>query len=471
VHSQHAMSRLPELSAHPDLQNLLWWVDGPYRNYTPTKSIQHINVNDMIFEISLTGMHEPSLLSVNAAVKVDADPASVDRLPYYPAYSELQPEQKGVYWQFLLNPYSGLSEIGYVFILYYGLERHLLKGDYEKAFHVILKLRDVYSNSSFQNYSGCALIVACTMHNRIDLLSEFFASLDKGYELKFPANLYLLGKYGLGIPLYSQDIMRMAKDFEFSNLNYIKKYPEIFEQVLQEQMQSRYGLAQLDISSFVGASEWKKAPRDDVLAFANVSIESRTIPVPQIIDIFKFKKAVYDLLEVTHDAVKAHVALQRKEGRLPTAKATPNSAPKKILTFDADIEKTLMGQYHDAGDDPVVKARNIEFGKQIREINPELASILDDQDKQLAQIQAAEEGYKANNDVEELIGFWESIWAAGGLKFNGSHWTFRLPDLYIKVKRYDDALSILNKINKPEYQDKAEKYRERIAKKTINTRG
>lgn len=118
-----------------------------------------------------------------------------------------------------------------------------------------------------------------------------------------------------------------------------------------------------------------------------------------------------------------------------------------------------------------VEARNIEFGKQIREINPEFASILDDQDKQFAQIQAAEERYKANNDVEELIGFWESIWAAGGLKFNGSHWTFRLPDLYIKVKRYDDALSILNKINKPEYQDKAEKYRERIAKKTINTRG
>jgi hypothetical protein len=355
VQTQNAICISPDLSAHPDLHDLLWWIDGPDKNYSPTKSIARISVNDIIMEISMTGLQEPSLLSVNAPVNVDVNPTNVDRLPYYPDYSRLSPEQKGVYWQFLHSPYSGSFEIGYVFILYYGLERHLLKGDYEKAFHAILKLRDVYSNGSFQSYSGCAIIVACMVHNRIDLLNEFFASLDKDYELKFPANLYLLGKYGLGIPLYAQDIMRMAKDFEFTNLNYIKKYPDMFELVLREQIQSRYGLIQLDIHSFVGSSEMKKAYKVDVLTFANISIESRTIPVPQIIDIFKFKKAVNDLLEATHDAVKANVALQRKEGNLPTAKVMTNSSPKKILNFDTDMETTLLGQYRSAGSDPVEK--------------------------------------------------------------------------------------------------------------------
>lgn len=352
---QNAVGISPNLSVNPDLHDLLWWIDGPNKNYSSTKSIERIIINDMVMEISMTGMQEPSLLSINAPVNISAVPNSVDRLPYYPNYSSLSSEQKGVYWQFLRDPYRGSFEIGYVFILYYGLERHLLQGDYEKAFYVILKLRDVYSNTSFQSYSGCALIVACMMHNRIDLLNEFFASLDKHYELKFSANLYLLGKYGLGIPLYAKDIMRMAKDFEFTNLNYIKKCPDVFEKILQEQMQSRFGLIQLDIRNFVDVSDMKKAYKVDVPAFANISIESKTIPVPQIIDIFKFKKAIYDLLEATHNATKANVALQRKESKLPTVKAMTNSEPKSVLNFDTGLETTLLDQYRSAGNDPVAK--------------------------------------------------------------------------------------------------------------------
>jgi hypothetical protein len=34
------------------------------------------------------------------------------------------------------------------------------------------------------------------------------------------------------------------------------------------------------------------------------------------------------------------------------------------------------------------------------------------------------------------------------LKFEGVAWSFRLTDLYIKVKRYEDALRIVNRIKK-----------------------
>lgn len=90
----------------------------------------------------------------------------------------------------------------------------------------------------------------------------------------------------------------------------------------------------------------------------------------------------------------------------------------------------------------------------------ELTNVLSAQDKQLQAIQRAEEKYR--DDIDGLILFWEQIWKEGGLLFNGSRWTFRLPDLYIKQKRYDDALKILRKIKKPEYAEKKHSYIERV---------
>jgi len=352
---ERALSRLAELSAHPDLLNLLWWGDGPMKNYTPNRTTQRFTVLDFVIEISTIGTMEPSLLSTKEPVEIDVNPTSVESLSYFPSYGQLSPQQRGVYWQFLRNPYLGKTDIGYVFILYYGLERHLLTNSYENAFRVILKLRDVYSNKSFQAYSGAALIVSCLMHKRIDLLSEFFASLDKDYEFNFSANLFLLSKIGLGLPITARDLMRMAKDFEFTNVNYIKKYPDMFEQTLHEFIQRKYGVSQLDISGLVGSSEWKKAPKVDVLVFANISIESRTIPIPQAINVFKLKKAAYDLLEMTHNAVKSELAELRKEGISPTAVKSSEASPKKIASFDTDMEKKLIAEYRNADNNPITK--------------------------------------------------------------------------------------------------------------------
>lgn len=94
----------------------------------------------------------------------------------------------------------------------------------------------------------------------------------------------------------------------------------------------------------------------------------------------------------------------------------------------------------------------------------QLSKELEAQDKQLDSIREAEQDFEESNDIDALISFWEDIWKKGGLLFNGSHWAFRLPDLYIKQKRYDDALKILRKIDKSEYEDKKKSYIERIGK-------
>lgn len=87
---------------------------------------------------------------------------------------------------------------------------------------------------------------------------------------------------------------------------------------------------------------------------------------------------------------------------------------------------------------------------------------LKNQDEQIRLIHDAEEKYERDRDINSLITFWEKIWSQGGILFPGSRWTFRLPDLYIKQKRYSDALKIVNLIDNPSYLEKRQAYIKRI---------
>lgn len=109
--------------------------------------------------------------------------------------------------------------------------------------------------------------------------------------------------------------------------------------------------------------------------------------------------------------------------------------------------------------------KNKIFDTKIKEINDELSK----QDEQLYKIHEAEHEFDKSKDFDKIIEFWEQLWSNGGLLFNGSKWTFRLPDLYIKVKRYDDALRILEKIKNPIYQDKKMGYIDKIEKLKTRT--
>lgn len=100
----------------------------------------------------------------------------------------------------------------------------------------------------------------------------------------------------------------------------------------------------------------------------------------------------------------------------------------------------------------IIDKRNEEsnktFMKELKVIDPEGYRKLKSQDKQIKAVQTADEKYAADNNLDWIINFWEEIWKVGGPKFEGSGWMFRLPDLYIKAKRYDDALAIVHMYSK-----------------------
>ena len=343
------------LTLHADLKDLIWIWDGKHKNYKQTREENRsIDLNTFQVTISFINQEEPSLIYTNQVISQIQKIKNVARPWYYPTYSGLSPEQKWVYLTLLANPYNPSIDIGFVFILYYGLERHLLSGNFEKAIDVILKLRDIHTNRSFQSYSANAIILSCMLHQRGDLVLKFIASLDKEHELSFSDNLFLICYFSFNLPLLPTDIMRMAKTFEFNNINYIKKYPDLFWEALKNVIRNKTGAESIDLKKYLTPSEIKKIKMQDVGIFANMSIMEQSIPIPLLSENFKLKREMYHLLEAAHQEVKTQLSEMRKSGRPPLIKNTA-AKDKKKLVFDQTQEKDLLTELSRNKNNPINK--------------------------------------------------------------------------------------------------------------------
>lgn len=109
-------------------------------------------------------------------------------------------------------------------------------------------------------------------------------------------------------------------------------------------------------------------------------------------------------------------------------------------------------------------SRNEAFMRDLKKIDPAGYRALRTQDQQIAAVQKAKDQFYEDKDLDGYIAFWEMVWANGGLKFEGAGWHFELADLYIKAKRYDDALAFVLKIKKekPTYAYKSDVYVKKI---------
>lgn len=332
----------PTISLHDDLKGLVWIGDGPYKNYIADATNKStFEVDGIIITFSFMQQDEPSLVFTKQKISIPENEKTIERPPYFPTYSQLTPEQKWIYLKLLSNPYDNSIDIGYVFILYYGLERHLLCGDFENAFRIILKLRDVHSNKSFQSYSANALVLTSMLHQRGELALEFISSIDKEYELAFSDNLFLICYYSFNMPLQPKDLMRMAKTFEFTNNNYIKKYPEIFEECLKNAMIERLGKDQVEINNYITKTELRKIRTQNTPIFVNTSIIDKTYPVPVLTENFKLKKEMNLLLEIAHEMVKRKIAEMKKSGVEIPVSLSPKKQ-KKVLVFNDNQETVLL---------------------------------------------------------------------------------------------------------------------------------
>jgi hypothetical protein len=282
------------------VMQLMWFKDGSEKKASFNEPIS-FHTEGFTFNISFKGAVEPSLISYDYPVTVPEDPAKVERPSYYTSFEKLTPEQRWVYLDWL-NDVDREIDIGYVFIFYYGLERHLFFGRYEDAFAMILRLRKVHQNGSFLEYSTSALITTSIMKNRVDLFRKFLASIEP-LEEEDLSSLYLLAKRSFGMDLTTSELILLSGGIGFSKRQYIDGKKELFETELKKYMMRTLEKETVNLRSF----DILESPVKQVLFTANYSVpeEQRVFLIPDIRKNKSFQKNLSLLLNKAHEAVNA----------------------------------------------------------------------------------------------------------------------------------------------------------------------
>lgn len=325
-------------SVHPDIKDLLWIENGPRKNYFKSdKNLETYTFNGITFKIEF-GTNEPSLIDMDMPItKPEHEVAS---LPYYPQYKELSSEQKYNYWLFLSNPYQSKnnSDIGNLFILYYGLERHMFKHNLEQAIKVTIALRKIYNNKSFHYYSGNAIVLSCMLHKRLDMIQLFNESLKSESIIEISPELYLLTMWSFDEEFTPKSIMRLSKFFGFTKTNYIKGYPKMFEDSLREAIYNNTGKKGLYLSVII--NDLKTLEKKEMKLFANISLSENVIKVPNLLSCNHLLSIVYKCLDEAHESVKEQLAVMRRNNVVPKARESKRK-PKKLV-FDYKAEGRLL---------------------------------------------------------------------------------------------------------------------------------
>jgi hypothetical protein len=308
---------VPHKGIPSDVLHLLWFRDGPLKNIPDEEFNKNtINIGGYSLHISFKGAFEPSAISMKDVIRKPANPENVERPPYYPEYAQIAPEQRWMYLNWLKNVDSDIN-IGYVFVFYYGLERHLFFGDYDSAFNMVLRLRSVHKNSSFLSYSSTAIILSCMLHNRADMFLRFLNTVSDVHEL-YVSPLYLIAKRGLGMKLVAPEIVSLAGSVDFRPRTYIYDQREVFQTHLQSLLQKTNEHGALDLKEFSP----DECPTRKIIVAANISLppEQRSIEVPDISRHPQFRRIVLELLQQTHENVKQELRRVRKDGGLVPVK-------------------------------------------------------------------------------------------------------------------------------------------------------
>lgn len=253
---------------------------------------------------------EPSTIYTAMPVRRPGDTTTVPSPSYFPSYAGLAPEQKWIYLNWLADITRAIN-IGYVFIYYYGLERHLLIGEFDAAFDEIILLRQHHAhNASFDSYSRSALLNSAVFRKRRDRLMHL-------YRLSPPERFMdtdLILAHQLGYDLGTEGMIRLAASLPSVNKRYLKSHPEEYKVALAAVLCEQFGQPYLPLASAYAISDIPKAPH---ILFANISFPPgvRTPDLPNLLGFEPFIEQATRVLALAHERTKRDLAAARKQAR------------------------------------------------------------------------------------------------------------------------------------------------------------
>jgi hypothetical protein len=289
-----------------EVAELVWFMDGPSQNYDASDIGHKMElIHGFELHMYMTSDIEPSAISTKLMIKQPRNPLFVESLSYFPRYDLLTPEQRWIYLDWLTDIDKPVN-IGYVFLYYYGLERHLFLGLYEQAFRMIVRLRKHHLVSSFPRYSANALLAAILLHKRTDLYDIFAESFLK--ENMMVSNLHLYVKYLLNFPITPEEIIYMSSVAGFTNKRYIKAEYSLFLDILSRNLYDCYGIMGMPWNDVI----IDKIPKTYEEIVANTSLTPRNISIPKLFGDKQLSNNVLKLLQKTHEDTKNQLKILRK---------------------------------------------------------------------------------------------------------------------------------------------------------------
>ncbi len=285
--------------------SLVKYDNRKYINQIPKEIVEllwikdDINYNDNNPSLEI----EPSLIDLSLEILETDNINDNQEIGYYPCYYELTPKQRFIYLNWLKDITKPIN-ISYVFIFYYGLERHLLFGEFEKAFNVINILRKYHFNSSFLSYSEDAILISIIKRDKFEYTQKI--SFSNSNPLLFALVISKAFKR-----FNAEDLILLSRNVGFYNQRYIKGDRKKFINELNRLLKEKYGEEYYNIKD----EDIENYTETFTLAFANYSLEDiyRFEEAPDILSNETIREDIYELLEETHERVKI---LKREERKI-----------------------------------------------------------------------------------------------------------------------------------------------------------
>lgn len=295
----HDLSYQSSLQIPEPTKSLLWITDEDTSKISFPMNIKvNISITGRNINMNINDGHnfyaEPSLIWTRLPIEPNGELES--KPMYYPSYAALSPKQRFQYLSWLRN-IDQETNLSYVFLYFYGLERQLLVGNYGLAVDEILKLIKYHDMASFKWYATNSLIIGSGYRKRPDIL------LKAPFLIDTPSDISLYLQRLAKKPLTAEQVIYYSSRVGFTNKRYIKKYPELFRKELQQLLidyQNKNG----DILQNLDLIESSKIAYG---VMANISLpdEIRTQKFPDIINNIELKSVLKKILEETHAKIKA----------------------------------------------------------------------------------------------------------------------------------------------------------------------
>jgi len=318
-------------------KSLLWTTDEDTSKIENANSISLVT-DGVSFQINENGFYsEPSLIWTKLSIKPNND--LIQEAMYWPSYSTFTPEARYQYLRWL-SDITQPTNLSYVFLYFYGLERHLLVGDYDAAVDEIARLLKAHPKKSFIQYASQSLIVASLGKNRLDIIDRVPSLLEE--EIDEALALRIIK----GTSMTPEDVISISNNVGFSNKRYLKLYPEAFKNELQRQIDK----FEQQFGNLLTTFKLEDFRREETTVFANLSIpeSSRHIKVPVILEDKRFSTGMNNLLQAAHNSVKARVA----NGDIKRQSQAAPKQQKRLIDATPVTDEEVDGLISDLRTDP-----------------------------------------------------------------------------------------------------------------------